>query len=132
MNCLYNIHKKNPPALDNEPKYADIRALTGFKIEALYARVSILEFLGILHKGPSSFAEPGQETTDLGIKQNVNGAADLVSATIIEDMHGETLMNCYKQPRTHEKQVQRKSPNQLRFAPIILRSHLADVTLFLT
>lgn len=86
MNCLYNIHKRDPPSLDNEPRYTDIRGLTGFKVEALYARVSILEFLGILRKGPSNFAEPGQETTDLGIKESTTGPD--VSLSTVDELHG--------------------------------------------
>jgi hypothetical protein len=83
---LYNIHKKNPPVIDNEPKYGDIRQFTNFKVEALYARVSILEFLGIIQKGPSSFAEPGQETSDLGIMEDATGSH---GAHIVEESCGK-------------------------------------------
>ena len=84
VNCLYNIHKRNPPALDNEPKYIDVRGLTSFKIEALYARVSILTFLGILQKGSSSFQDPGQETIDLGIQRSSSELNDPVDETNVE------------------------------------------------
>ncbi|KAK4498842.1 hypothetical protein PRZ48_009352 [Zasmidium cellare] len=80
VRCLYNIHKSNPPVLEDEPKYVDISRLTAFKVESLYARVSILEFLGILQKGQSGLVEPGKETTDLGIgqtpQQETNSAFD--------------------------------------------------------
>ncbi|KPI35905.1 uncharacterized protein AB675_10409 [Cyphellophora attinorum] len=80
VTCLYNIHKRDPPSLENEPRHANVRGLTDFKVEALYARVSILEFLGILRKGPSNFTEPGQETTDLGIKEGASAAEISVNA----------------------------------------------------
>lgn len=93
VNCLYNIHKRNPPALDNEPRYTDVRGLTGFKIEALYARVSILAFLGILKKGSSSFADPGQETTDLGIQQTAGEPKDPISAPVGDELDGKVSSN---------------------------------------
>jgi hypothetical protein len=93
VNCLYNIHKKNPPVIDNEPKYGDIRQFTSFKVDALYARISILEFLGILQKGPSSFAEPGQEISDLGIMEDAGGPD---GANIVDE-------SCGKLPRTSEQ-----------------------------
>jgi hypothetical protein len=93
INCLYNIHKKNPPALDNEPKYTDICGLTSFKIEALYARVSILAFLGILQKGSSSFADPGQETTDLGIKQSAREPNSPNSGSVGDNFDGKIFSN---------------------------------------
>lgn len=95
---MYNIHKKNPPALDNEPKNTDVRGLIGFRIEALYARVSILEFLGILQKGPSSFAEPGQENTDLGIKQTASELDIPVGAATADELHGNTSTNRSVEP----------------------------------
>ncbi|KAK5062508.1 hypothetical protein LTR84_004581 [Exophiala bonariae] len=88
VNCLYNIHKRNPPTLDNEPKYIDVGELTSFKIEALYARVSILTFLGVLQKGSSSFADPGQETTDLGIEPSVAEGNDLMGGPVGDDLDG--------------------------------------------
>jgi hypothetical protein len=90
---LYNIHKRNPPTLDNEPKYIDVRRLTSFKIEALYARVSILAFLGILQKGASSFADPGQETTDLGIRQTAGERNDPVSGPLSDKLDGKVSSN---------------------------------------
>lgn len=93
VNCLYNIHKRTPPALDNEPRYTDVRGLTSFKIEALYARVSILAFLGILKKGSSSFADPGQETTDLGIQQSTGEPNDLIIAPVSDDLDGKISSN---------------------------------------
>jgi hypothetical protein len=80
VKCLYNIHKRSPPLIDNEPRYGDVRQLLDFKVEALYARMSILQFLGILKKGPSSFAEPGHETSDLGILD------DDLETTVVADM----------------------------------------------
>jgi hypothetical protein len=87
--CLYNIHKRNPPVLDNEPKYG----LTSFKIEALYARISILAFLGILQKGSSSFADPGQETTDLGIKQSAGEPKAPFIAPVSDELDGKVPSN---------------------------------------
>lgn len=88
VNCLYNIHKRTPPSLDDEPRYTDVRGLTGFKIEALYARVSILAFLGILKKGSSSFADPGQENTDLGIQQSAGESNNPKSAPVGGELDG--------------------------------------------
>jgi hypothetical protein len=93
VNCLYNIHKRNPPTLNDEPKYADIQGLTSFRIEALHARVSILEFLGILRTGPSSFAEPGHETVDLGIKEGAEVASVPVVAHVVGEIHGEAILS---------------------------------------
>lgn len=89
VNCLYNIHKRTPPSLDDEPRYTDVRGLTDFKIEALYARVSILTFLGILQKGSSSFADPGQENTDLGIQQSAGGSDNPTSAPVGGELDGK-------------------------------------------
>ncbi|KAK3650409.1 hypothetical protein LTR56_006388 [Elasticomyces elasticus] len=90
VRCLYNIHKQNPPALENEPKYVDIHKLTEFRIESLYARVSILEFLGILRRGRGSYTEPGEETTDLGIRQSRPEADTMTGLPAIDDFNALT------------------------------------------
>ncbi|KAF4448234.1 hypothetical protein F53441_8341 [Fusarium austroafricanum] len=62
--CLHDVHKRNPPKISNEPKYADASVFTDFTIDASLAKVSILEFTGILRSGEHGFVKPGEETQD--------------------------------------------------------------------
>lgn len=61
VRCIYNIHEKGPTILENEPKYADPKKLTNFKMNATNARASILEYTRILRSERDGCARPGEE-----------------------------------------------------------------------
>lgn len=48
----------------------DIKKLVGFKINAAYARISILGFTGILRSKGDGYLNPGEESNDLGIQDD--------------------------------------------------------------
>ena len=64
VHCLYNVHKKLPAILEDEPRHIDPKKLTSFKIIAPYARASILEYVGALR-----YVKQGEEE-DLGIEDH--------------------------------------------------------------
>lgn len=59
------MHKRNPPTISNEPKYADVSAFVDFAADADLARSSILEFTGILRSANGGYVKPGEESHDL-------------------------------------------------------------------
>ncbi|KAK5283854.1 hypothetical protein LTR07_008212 [Exophiala xenobiotica] len=61
VRCLHNGHKKHPTILEDEPKYADPRKLTSFRVNAPHVQASILEFIGILYSKEDGYAKPGEE-----------------------------------------------------------------------
>ncbi|KAF4963112.1 hypothetical protein FSARC_8825 [Fusarium sarcochroum] len=65
VRCLHDVHKRNPPKISNEPKYADISVFIDFEVDASLAKASILEFTGILRSDEHGFTKPGQESSDL-------------------------------------------------------------------
>lgn len=60
--------------------------------------MSILEFLGILRSGPSSFAEPGHETIDLGIKGGAEEASVPMAAQVVDELPGEFILSATRPP----------------------------------
>ncbi|KAK5061460.1 hypothetical protein LTR84_008003 [Exophiala bonariae] len=70
VGCLYNIHKSHAPILEDEPKNVDIQKLIDFKIDAAYARTSILGFVAILRNRGDGVADRGDENKDLGIQDS--------------------------------------------------------------
>ncbi|KAH8897750.1 hypothetical protein GQ53DRAFT_884572 [Thozetella sp. PMI_491] len=70
IGCLHSVHQKHPPLLEDEPKNVDIKKLTSLNYDIPSARVSILEFLGVLWTREDGCSRPGEETIDLGIKEN--------------------------------------------------------------
>jgi hypothetical protein len=67
---LYNVHRGRPVILEGEPKYVDSAKLTSCKINATYARTSILEYTGILMSRGDGYVRPGEENNDLGIEDD--------------------------------------------------------------
>ncbi|KAF2428304.1 hypothetical protein EJ08DRAFT_671462 [Tothia fuscella] len=68
--CLYNVHKKLPIILEGEPKLVDPAKLTSYRINATYARATILEYTGILVSPRDGYTRPGEENNDLGIEDD--------------------------------------------------------------
>ncbi|KAK6371287.1 hypothetical protein LTS17_009018 [Exophiala oligosperma] len=75
VRCLYNVHKKNPVVLEDEPKHIDPRKLTNFRVNAPHAQASILEFNRILRSKNDGYLSPGQLET-IGIEQDSIGAGN--------------------------------------------------------
>jgi hypothetical protein len=65
------VHKREPPRLSNEPKYADFSAFLEFGADLDLAKASILEFTGILRSGESGFVKPGEESRDLIARETI-------------------------------------------------------------
>lgn len=65
MRCIHDMHKRNPPTISNEPKYAGVSVFLDFGIEADLAKASILEFTGILRSSNGGYVKPGEESRDL-------------------------------------------------------------------
>lgn len=72
VQCLYSVHEKHPPLIQDEPKNSDISAFTGFRVNTLHARSSILEFAGILRSRGHGYVNSGEESSDLGIQTHEN------------------------------------------------------------
>ncbi|SPJ78268.1 uncharacterized protein FTOL_06657 [Fusarium torulosum] len=63
--CLYDMHKRNPPLIPNEPRYTDGSVFSSFNTDLLAAKSSILEFTGILRSGDNGYVKPGEESRNL-------------------------------------------------------------------
>jgi hypothetical protein len=75
VRCLYNIYKRNPVALEDEPKNIAVAKLINFKVEASRARSSILDPVGVVHsKEDNGLAKQGEESL-LGA-DSVNSESD--------------------------------------------------------
>lgn len=70
--CIHDVHKRNPPTITHEPKYADASAFTDFGVEANVAKASILEFTGVLRSDNGGYVKPGEESRDLAAKTTEN------------------------------------------------------------
>ncbi|KAF5632721.1 hypothetical protein F52700_6258 [Fusarium sp. NRRL 52700] len=70
VRCLYDVHKRNPPTVCDEPKYMDIAALVDFEVDASLARSSILQFAGMLRSDENGYVKAGDETPDPTISSN--------------------------------------------------------------
>ncbi|RFN45506.1 hypothetical protein FIE12Z_10269 [Fusarium flagelliforme] len=66
--CIHEVHKRNPPTISNEPKYAGISPFVDFGAETNLAKASILEFTGILRSDNGGYVKPGEESRDLTAK----------------------------------------------------------------
>ncbi|KIX09067.1 uncharacterized protein Z518_00145 [Rhinocladiella mackenziei CBS 650.93] len=83
---LYKIHARNPIVLENEPQFIDAKKLTSFKINAVYARESILGHNRILWTRGNGYAKQGEEVTDLGIEgENDAQSSNSMTATTGQD-----------------------------------------------
>lgn len=69
MGCLYELHRAQANELEDEPRHLDIRRLVDFKVNASYARISILGFIDILRPKGDGFVNSGDESNDLGIQR---------------------------------------------------------------
>ena len=56
--------------MEDEPRNADITKLLSFRANAVHARTSILGFVDILRAQGEGYVRQGEESTDLGIKDN--------------------------------------------------------------
>ena len=59
----------------------DIKKLLDFKVNAVYARTSILGFVEILRSQGDGFAKPGEESNDLGIREDDDQTQQQTSQT---------------------------------------------------
>ncbi|KPM45635.1 hypothetical protein AK830_g918 [Neonectria ditissima] len=73
VRCLFSAYQNNPTTLDDEPKFINPTELTSFRINATFARASILEFTGVLRPKGHGYVKPGEETWDLGIQNDGTG-----------------------------------------------------------
>ncbi|KAH7191847.1 uncharacterized protein B0J16DRAFT_393909 [Fusarium flagelliforme] len=63
--CIHDVHKRNPPTISHEPKYAGVSAFVDFGVDASLAKASILEFTGLLRSDNGGYVKPGEESHDL-------------------------------------------------------------------
>ena len=73
VGCLYNIHRRRHIVLEGEPMSVDIQKLTSNRINARYARTSILEFNGVLWKKGGGLPASDQVPKNLGIEDEGSG-----------------------------------------------------------
>ncbi|CAG7557895.1 unnamed protein product [Fusarium equiseti] len=89
VRCVHDVHKRNPPTISNEPKYADVSALLDFGVEANLAKASILEFTGILRSSNGGYVKPGEESRDLtanSTSQQATAESDRTLTTSLQDL----------------------------------------------
>jgi hypothetical protein len=58
-----------PNDLEDEPRHVDVRKLIDIKVDASYARTSILGFIEILRPKGDGYVNSGDESNDLGIQK---------------------------------------------------------------
>ncbi|KAJ3527969.1 hypothetical protein NM208_g10445 [Fusarium decemcellulare] len=92
--CLYNVHKKYPSPLEDIPSAIDITRLIRIPFTSSAARVSILDFIGILWTTSDGYTEPGEEVVDLEIDPHNSGSgsqADETTDVSIQDPDSDDL-----------------------------------------
>ncbi|RSL54899.1 hypothetical protein CEP54_009645 [Fusarium duplospermum] len=94
--CIYDIHQRNPPIVTNEPKYADISEFTSFRVDATLARLSILEFTGVLRSSEDGYVRPGEESNTLGIDSDVGSAKSSSTPFLATEGLGEAMAKSTK------------------------------------
>ncbi|RFU31448.1 hypothetical protein B7463_g4870, partial [Scytalidium lignicola] len=70
----------NALTLENEPKYLDPKKLTTLKVYATRARESILSHNQILWTNSEGYVKPGEEVTDLGLREANNALPRTVAS----------------------------------------------------
>ena len=76
---MYNIYKRHPAVLDDEPKHTDIKQLMQCPVKSTRARASILEFTGILQSKSDGFTRPGDESKfDIEDESGQDALSDVV------------------------------------------------------
>ena len=89
---MYNIHKKHPTVLENEPKdIFNVKELMGFEINAPHARAPLLEFASILRSRGDGYVKAGEEKTDLALAEVGISSESRSCMSISNDNKGEEI-----------------------------------------
>lgn len=81
---MYNIHKRQPSSLDNEPIHLEARQLTSFSIASADPPASIPDFTEVLRLNEDSYGTPGREKD---VQIDINGVRPASNIHTREDEH---------------------------------------------
>lgn len=89
VRCIHDVHKRNPPRISNEPKYANISPFVSFGINTDLAKASILEFTGILRSNEGGFVKPGEEAFTLTTEKTSIDSSSKPTISRVTETNGE-------------------------------------------